>query len=133
MYFRNQKKTAQDVYISDPIDTDKDGNQLTLLDVVSCDDTILDNVDLKIKAEKLHGYIRTALGSRERLIVEMRYGLDGRRPKTQREVAKLLGISRSYVSRIEKKALCDLRALFEKDESVSKRVLPCPPQPHGCG
>lgn len=98
MYFRNQKKSAQDVYISDPIDTDKDGNQLTLMDIISCDDTILEDVDLKMKAEKLHRFILTALEPRERMIVELRYGLNGHRPKTQREVAKILGISRSYVS-----------------------------------
>ena len=98
MYFRNQKKSAQDVYINDPIDTDKDGNQLTLMDVVSSDDTILDDVDLKMKAEKLHRYIQESLGSRERTIIELRYGIHGHKPKTQREVAKALGISRSYVS-----------------------------------
>lgn len=98
MYFRNQKKSAQDVYISDPIDTDKDGNQLTLMDIVSCDDTILEDVDLKIKGERLHQYIKTALDGRERTIIELRYGIDGNRPRTQREVAKILGISRSYVS-----------------------------------
>lgn len=98
MYFRNQKKTAQDVYINDPIDTDKDGNQLTLMDVVSCEDTILEDVDLKLKSERLRRYISTALHGRERTIIEMRYGLDGRVPKTQREVARALNISRSYVS-----------------------------------
>jgi RNA polymerase sporulation-specific sigma factor len=117
MYFRNQKKTAQDVYISDPIDTDKDGNQLTLNDVICCDDTILDDVDLKMKSERLHHYIKTTLDGRERLIIEMRYGIDGVTPKTQREVAKILKISRSYVSRIEKKALLELRELFERDDS----------------
>ena len=117
MYFRNQKKSSQDVYISDPIDTDKDGNQLTLMDVVSSDDTILDDVDLKMKSEKLHKYIKSALDGRERIIIELRYGIEGRKPKTQREVAKILGISRSYVSRIEKKALLDLRALFERDDA----------------
>lgn len=122
MYFRNQKKSAQDVYISDPIDTDKDGNQLTLMDVVSCDDTILDDVDLKMKAEKLRRYIRDALGERERTIIELRYGICGTKPKTQREVAKLLGISRSYVSRIEKKALLDLKAMFEGEEASPRRL-----------
>lgn len=114
MYFRNQKKTAQDISISDPIDTDKDGNQLTLMDVVSCDDTVLDDVDLKMKSERLHQYIKTALDGRERLIIEMRYGIDGHTPKTQREVAEKLKISRSYVSRIEKKALGELRSMFLK-------------------
>lgn len=120
MYFRNQKKSSQDVYISDPIDTDKDGNQLTLMDVVSCDDTILEDVDLKMKSEKLHKFIKSALDGRERIIIELRYGIDGCRPKTQREVAKLLGISRSYVSRIEKKALLELRAMFEREEMHKK-------------
>ncbi|HEX2938885.1 MAG TPA: sigma-70 family RNA polymerase sigma factor [Ruminiclostridium sp.] len=112
MYFRNQKKSAQDVYISDPIDTDKDGNQLTLMDVVSCDDTVLDDVDFKMKSERLHCYIKTALNARERLIIEMRYGINGYSPKTQREVAEKLKISRSYVSRIEKKALGELKTKF---------------------
>lgn len=115
MYFRNQKKTAQDVYINDPIDTDKDGNQLTLMDVVSCEDTILEDVDLKLKSERLRRYISTSLHGRERTIIEMRYGLDGRTPKTQREVARALNISRSYVSRIEKKALGELREMFERE------------------
>lgn len=115
MWFRNQKKTAQDVSISDPIDTDKDGNQLTLMDVVSCDDTVIDDVDLKIKSEALHKYIKTVLSGRERLIIQMRYGIDGYTPKTQREVAQKLKISRSYVSRIEKKALGELREMFTKN------------------
>jgi RNA polymerase sporulation-specific sigma factor len=114
MYFRNQKKSSQDISISDPIDTDKDGNQLTLMDVVSCDDTVLDDVDLKIKSERLHQYIKTALDGRERLIIQMRYGIDGHTPKTQREVAEKLSISRSYVSRIEKKALGELKVMFSK-------------------
>jgi RNA polymerase sigma factor, sigma-70 family len=114
MYFRNQKKTAQDVYMNDSIDTDKDGNQLTLVDVVSCDDTVLDDVDLKIKSDYLHKFIKTTLDERERLIIQMRYGIDGHLPKTQREVAEKLNISRSYVSRIEKKALDELRTMFAK-------------------
>lgn len=122
MYFRNQKKSAQDVYISDPIDTDKDGNQLTLIDIVSVDDTIFEDVDLKMKAEQLHNYIKSSLSGRERMIVEMRYGINGYTPKTQREVAKILGISRSYVSRIEKKTLEDLRFMFEKDDSHKRSI-----------
>lgn len=111
MFFRNQKKSAQDVYISDPIDTDKDGNQLTLLDVVSSEDTILDDVDLKMKSEKLHEYI-AHLEPRECAIIKMRYGIAGQKSRTQREVANALGISRSYVSRIEKKALGELKEMF---------------------
>ncbi len=111
MNFRSQKKSAQDVSISDPIDIDKDGNQLTLMDIVRCDDTIIDDVDLRIKSEKLYQYIQK-LPARERAIVEMRYGLRGKEPQTQREVAGKMHISRSYVSRIEKKALGELRNLF---------------------
>ena len=103
MFFRNQKKTAQDVFISDPIDTDKDGNTLTL---------IADEIDTKIKVEKLRVILPVCLTERERLIIEMRYGLCGREELTQREIAKKLNISRSYVSRIEKSALEKLRKQF---------------------
>ncbi len=113
MHFRN--KSAQDVYISDPIDTDKDGNSLTLMDVMSEEDNIVDCIDLHIKSEQLYQFIGTALDERERQIIVMRYGLGGNRPLTQREVAKKLDISRSYVSRIEKKAISVLRGRFEKE------------------
>ena len=100
MHFRNKKKSAQDVYISDPIDTDKDGNSLTLGDIMS---------------EQLYDFIACCLDERERQIIVMRYGLGGTRPLTQREVAKKLEISRSYVSRIEKKAIGTLRTRFERE------------------
>ena len=119
MHFRASKKTAQDVSISDPIDTDKEGNPLTLMDVISEDDTILD--DLKINAEKLYRYIRESLDDREQEIIEWRYGLIGD-GLTQREVAKKLNISRSYVSRIEKKALSKLKKRFDTGD-----VRPRPP------
>ena len=112
MHFRATKKTAQDISISDPIDTDKEGNPLTLMDVIAEDDTILDDLDLKINSEKLYRYIREALDDREREIIEWRYGLVGD-GLTQREVAKKLNISRSYVSRIEKKALAKLKRRFD--------------------
>ena len=115
MHFRNKKKSAQDVYISDPIDTDKDGNSLTLMDVMSEEDNIVDCIDLHIQSEQLYQFIGTALDERERQIIVMRYGLGGNRPLTQREVAKKLDISRSYVSRIEKKAISVLRGRFEKE------------------
>lgn len=99
MHFRNKKKSAQDVYISDPIDTDKDGNSLTLMDIMAEDDNIVDCIDLHIKSEQLYHYIEGALDERERQIIIMRYGLGGTRPLTQREVADHLKISRSYVSR----------------------------------
>ena len=112
MFFRNQKKTAQDVFISDPIDTDKDGNTLTLIDVIADKSDIADEIDTKIKVEKLRVILPVCLSERERLIIEMRYGLCGREELTQREIAKKLNISRSYVSRIEKSALEKLRKQF---------------------
>ena len=112
MFFRNQKKTAQDVFISDPIDTDKDGNTLTLIDVIADKSDISDEIDTKIKVEKLRVILPICLTERERLIIEMRYGLCGREELTQREIAKKLNISRSYVSRIEKSALEKLRKQF---------------------
>ena len=112
MFFRNQKKTAQEVFISDPIDTDKDGNTLTLIDVIADKSDIADEIDTKIKVEKLRVILPVCLTERERLIIEMRYGLCGREELTQREIAKKLNISRSYVSRIERSALEKLRKQF---------------------
>ena len=116
MHFRNLKKSAQDVYISDPIDSDGDGNSLTLMDVIYDDDAIIDNLDYKINRQKLYRFICSELEPRERTIIEMRYGLRGFLPLTQREVAARLNISRSYVSRIEKKALLQLRKKFEREK-----------------
>lgn len=112
MYFRNQKKTAQDVFISDPIDTDKDGNTLTLIDVIADKSDIAEEIDTKIKIEKLRVILPVCLTERERRIIEMRYGINGKEELTQREIAKKLNISRSYVSRIEKSALERLRKQF---------------------
>ena len=116
MFFRSGKKSAQDVSLNEPIDTDKDGNALTILDTMAMDDTIVENIDIKMKSEKLYGYLQSALTQREREVVCRRYGLCGFRPQPQREVAKRLGISRSYISRIEKKALEKLRREFEAAE-----------------
>ncbi|HIZ83020.1 MAG TPA: sigma-70 family RNA polymerase sigma factor [Firmicutes bacterium] len=117
MNFRNLKKSAQDVFISDPIDTDKEGNALTLQDVIADEGDIANDIDLKIKSEQVRRYMAESLDDRERVIIELRYGLDGRDELTQREVAQRLGISRSYVSRIEKKALELLRGRFENRDS----------------
>lgn len=113
MWFRSQRKSASNVSLSEPIDTDKDGHPLSLLDVIADDDTLAEDMELKINSEKLHRYIYEVLDEREREIIEWRYGLKGD-GLPQREVAKMLNISRSYVSRIEKKALEKLRARFEK-------------------
>lgn len=113
MYFRGTKKYSQDVYINDPLDTDKDGNTLTLLDVFSDSTDLVEDLDLKLKSQRLYQLVESCLADREREIVCLRYGLYGRHPMTQREVADRLGISRSYVSRIEKKAILQLRKKFE--------------------
>lgn len=113
MAFRAQKKSAGDIYIDEPIETDKDGNQLTLMDVVADSENIVDTVDLAIKSEQLGKFLGKCLNEREFTIISHRYGLFGNKPLTQREVAKKLGISRSYVSRIEKKALSSLRYEFD--------------------
>jgi len=114
MFFRSSKKSAQDVSMNEPIDTDKDGNALTLMDVMATEDNILENLDCKIKSEQLKRYLGEVLSARERKIIELRYGLTGLNPLTQREVAQKLGISRSYVSRIEKKSLGALYKRFTK-------------------
>jgi RNA polymerase sporulation-specific sigma factor len=112
MYFRSQKKMQNEVSINDTIDVDKDGNPLTYLDVISADENIADDVDLKIHTARLLELVKTKLDEREKQIVTLRYGLEGYKPLTQREVATYLKISRSYVSRIEKRALEKLRDGF---------------------
>lgn len=114
MFFRNCKKSAQDVSMNEPIDTDKDGNALVLMDVMATEDLIVDELDIKIKSEQLYRYIDEVLSEREKIIINLRYGLRGKIPLTQREVAKKLNISRSYVSRIEKKSLLTLKKRFNK-------------------
>lgn len=106
MLIRNNKKTKGEVYLQDPIGIDKEGNEISLMDVLSSDeDSIIEIVESKIQVKKLYAKINTSLLSREKTVIEMRYGLLDGKPKTQREIAKILGISRSYVSRIEKRAL----------------------------
>lgn len=113
MYFRGQKKTAMDISMSEPIDTDAQGNPLTLADIIYTDDTIADDLDLKIRMEKLRKFVLEIPDEREKEIIILRYGLTGDAPRTQREIAKQMHISRSYVSRLEKKALNALRKRFE--------------------
>lgn len=115
MSFRNNKKNSLDVSMNDPIDNDSDGNTLTLTDVLASEDSIIDDIDTKIKAEKLKHLINNVLSPREKIIIQLRYGLNNHKPLTQREVASMLNISRSYVSRIEKKTLFTLRKKFNSD------------------
>lgn len=105
MLFRSQKKLGYEVSLNDTIDIDKDGNPLTYIDIISTDDTIAEDIDKKIKINKALVFIRDNLEDREKNILIMRYGLGNTRAYTQREVADILGISRSYVSRIEKSCL----------------------------
>lgn len=112
MFFRNQKKSSQDVYISDPIESDKDGNALMLIDVIADKNDIVEELDTKIKLQKLKSIIGTVLDPRELEIITLRYGIGGSPELAQREIAERLGISRSYVSRIEKSALEKLRKQF---------------------
>ena len=122
MYFRKNKHIASEIYMNDPIDTDKNGNEITLADIFSDDRFVDDEVVLKLDTEKLYRYVETVLDSREKEIIGQRYGLavtgKARPPMPQREVASQLGISRSYVSRIEKKALDKLRNEFDKHDKV---------------
>ena len=106
MYLRSYKKIASEVYLNEPIGKDKDDNEVTLLEVLENDDrSIEDEIDLKIKVKRLYEKMSKVLKERERKILEMRYGLNGTKPITQHEIAEMLGISRSYVSRIETKAI----------------------------
>ena len=105
MYFRSQKKLVKDIYIDDPIDLDNVGNTLTLMDVVADMGSISEAIDDKMGIEKMYDIIDKDLNDREKNIIYMRYGLKGFKAMPQREVAEKLNISRSYVSRLEKKSL----------------------------
>lgn len=112
MFFRSKKKSLCDVSINDTIDIDKDGNPLTYLDIIGTEEPVERNLDFKEYIDKIRLFVDTALDERENQIIVLRYGLKGCMPKTQREVAKYLNISRSYVSRIEKRALEKLKEEF---------------------
>lgn len=112
MFFRAQKKQSNEVSLSETIDVDRDGNPLTYLDIISDEGDVSCGIDKAMDLKTLYRLLDGVLDKREREIIDLRYGLGGRRAHTQREVAEKLGISRSYVSRIEKKALLALRAGF---------------------
>ena len=114
MYFRAQKKLSCEVSINETIDTDKDGNPLTFSDIICSDDTIVDDIESKIYSKKAIEIIKTALTPRERRIIVLRYGLNNQKPKTQKQIAEMLDISRSYVSRIEKAGIEKIRAEFKR-------------------
>lgn len=113
MYFRGTKKSAGDISLSDSLDMDGEGNSLSLLDIISDDVDMLEAISHEDTCSKLRDYIATALSRREADIIKLRYGIDGKKALTQRETASLCGISRSYVSRIEKRALEKLREVID--------------------
>lgn len=115
MHFRNLKKSSQNVSLEDAVDIDKDGNTLKLMDLLSIDEDFADNLDKKLNLQKINKYLTEALTKRELQIINLRYGLNGSKPLTQREVSSIMNISRSYVSRIEKKALEKLKERYDNN------------------
>lgn len=116
MYLRNSKKIGAEVPLNDPIGKDKDDNEISLIDILENDEkNIEDEIDLKLKIKKLYHKIEEILKGREKSIIELRFGLDGKKPKTQKQIATMMGISRSYVSRIETKAISKLSKEFENE------------------
>lgn len=114
MMLRQERKCSKEFSLYEPIGTDKEGNEINLLDIVECETTdIADRIILEDNIAQLYTFIHTLLDERELNVLSLRYGLLGRQPLTQREVAVRLDISRSYVSRIEKKALSKLRSAFD--------------------
>ncbi|MDD6011328.1 MAG: RNA polymerase sporulation sigma factor SigK [Oscillospiraceae bacterium] len=113
MYYRSKKKEGSTLSVSEPIDTDSEGNPLTLIDIISTDDTICDEIDLKNKSRRLYALIEAMENERDREIIIHRYGLYNQEEMTQKEIAAVMGISRSYVSRIEKRVLNELKREFE--------------------
>lgn len=114
MYFRSQRKSAQDVSLSDYIETGADGTALELMDVVGTDEDMLDAICNRQTAQRVKDAVENCLTDQEQQVIRMRYGLDGQRPHRQREVADQVGLSRSYVSRIEKRALEKLKEALEE-------------------
>lgn len=114
MYFRSQRKNAQDVSLSDYIETGTDGTTLELMDVVGTDEDMLDAICNRQTAQRVKDAVENCLTDQEQQVIRMRYGLDGQRPRRQREVADQVGLSRSYVSRIEKRALEKLKEALEE-------------------
>ncbi len=115
MYLRSTKKIGAEVYLNEPIGKDKDDNEISLIDILENDEkNIEDEIDFKLRMKQIYEKIKSVLKKREQIIIELRFGLGGKKPKTQNEVAKMLGISRSYVSRIETKAIKKLNDELEE-------------------
>ncbi|MDD5018539.1 MAG: RNA polymerase sporulation sigma factor SigK [Eubacteriales bacterium] len=119
MALRSSKKIKCEVSLSDPIGVDKEGNEISLIDILGTrEDLVSEQAELRIQTSKLYGLLGKCLTRRERAVIEMRYGLNGMRPQTQREIAKKTGISRSYVSRIESKAIKKLAEELSKNTGL---------------
>lgn len=115
MYLRSNKKRMGDVYLNEPIGKDKDDNEVTLQEIIENNErNVEDEVDLKLKIKKLYEKMKKILKDREKIIIELRFGLNGDKPKTQKEIANMMNISRSYVSRIESKAILKLAKEIEE-------------------
>lgn len=115
MFLRSTKKLGAEVYLNEPIGKDKDNNEITLIDVLENDEkSIEDEIDFKLKLRNIYEKIKEVLKEREQIVINLRFGLGGKKPKTQNEVAEIMGISRSYVSRIEKKAIGKLTSEISK-------------------
>ena len=113
MHFRSLKKSSQDISMNEPIETDSEGNPLLLSDIISSEDTIVDDIYDKESKLKLRRIINGIKNERDKTIITLRYGINDDKPLTQQEVADLLGISRSYVSRIETRVLAEMRKQFD--------------------
>ena len=117
MYLRSKKKNGKEISLYEPIGTDREGNEIKLYDIIEADeDDIPERVSLKANIQKLYEKVENELSSREKLVLKMRYGLYNGEEYTQREIARQLGISRSYVSRIEKRAFLKLYRAFRRQE-----------------
>jgi RNA polymerase sporulation-specific sigma factor len=118
MQIRSTKKIQSEVSLHDPIGIDREGNEITLIDVIGNEsESVVDEVELKMQVKKLYSKMKVVLKKREKVVLELRYGLASGTVKTQREIAQMLGISRSYVSRIEKKAIKKLSRELKPDNS----------------
>jgi len=119
MQIRSSKKSQNEVFLQDPIGVDKEGNEIALIDLLGNDsESVVEEVELKMQVKKLYNKMREVLKKREKTVLELRYGLANGGSKTQREIAKMLGTSRSYVSRIEKKAIKKLNKELKPDKCI---------------
>lgn len=122
MLFRSEKKQSKEVYLNEPIGSDKEGNEISLIDIIeTVDEDVADKLELKENISKLYIFVNKILSKREKEIICLRYGVpDGENELTQREIADMMGISRSYVSRIEKKALQKLKNAYDQDRGCAR-------------